>query len=294
MFQKYSSIENSYRSKQIDFIREGGFDRVEWVATEKLHGANFSFVNNDGQIGVASRSGLTDGSFYGCQEVVEGLQPSIQAMFKKYPEVTCVFGELFGHGIQKSITYGQKRFAAFDIVFNDSYVNYVFFLELCQEFNISTCTEIARGNFDDLLAIDPSFKTTMSTAQTFDIAEGFVMKPIVTQMFKNGERVILKKKSEGFSERAKSKKKKIETELTGRRLEFFSAAQQYVSDERVSSAISKYAENDFSLILSEVLVDIFNEMTKDSIDFDDVSTYNSIRKELSSLVAPIIRKAIFF
>lgn len=37
-FINYSSIENSYRQKEINTIRELGFHKVEWVATEKVHG----------------------------------------------------------------------------------------------------------------------------------------------------------------------------------------------------------------------------------------------------------------
>ena len=43
-FKKFNSLENSYRDNFISKIREQGFESEEYIVTEKLHGANYSFT----------------------------------------------------------------------------------------------------------------------------------------------------------------------------------------------------------------------------------------------------------
>jgi Rnl2 family RNA ligase len=44
VFKKYSSIENHYQQEYIDKVLLVNDDSIEWVASEKVHGANFSFI----------------------------------------------------------------------------------------------------------------------------------------------------------------------------------------------------------------------------------------------------------
>jgi hypothetical protein len=37
-FTKFTSLENSYREKYIGILRRYGYDKVRWVAHEKIHG----------------------------------------------------------------------------------------------------------------------------------------------------------------------------------------------------------------------------------------------------------------
>ena len=43
-FKKFNSLENSYRENFIHKIREQGYENEEYIITEKLHGANYSFT----------------------------------------------------------------------------------------------------------------------------------------------------------------------------------------------------------------------------------------------------------
>lgn len=62
-FVPYPSIENDYREKLVDRIKVH-FDDDDWIATEKIHGANFSaIVSTDSETGeirvvYAKRSGV--------------------------------------------------------------------------------------------------------------------------------------------------------------------------------------------------------------------------------------------
>jgi len=291
-FRAYSSIENSYRGKDVGRIRNEEFDKVEWVALEKVHGANFGLWIIDGKIVPSKRSSFADGSFYGCQSVVEAMGPLVLKLAEH--GVTVVYGELFGGGIQKGINYGAKRFAAFDMKIGDQFVDYDKFVELCDLVGLPRCVEIARGSFDDILAIDPAFPTKMSDCGATDIAEGFVMKPVKNSYLRLGDRIILKKKSPGFSERTSEKTPRPPKEpLTELQQSIFDAAQAYICDERIESATSKFGERDFNPVLTEVLSDIYRELEKDGLDSLDLSSYNSVRQEMCNLLAPMIRKQMF-
>lgn len=285
-FISYDSIENSYRQKQIAFIRELGFDKYEWVATEKVHGSNFSLWPINGEVKPASRSGFTDGSFFGCQPIVESLKEKILKI--NMP----VFGEIFGTGIQKGINYGPRRFAAFDILNGEKYLSYDEFTRVCNEYELEMCKFIARGSFDELLEINPEFITSMSSVGAQDKAEGFVMKPCEDLRYPDNSRVILKKKSENFKEQSSGPKPKIEIVLTGAQQEVYNIATSYINEERVNSAISKLGESpNFGIIQNEVLNDIYKEILKD-INVDE-STWKSINKQVCNILSPIIRKIMF-
>lgn len=47
-FKEYSSLELATRDKFIKIIREEGYDKEDilWVASEKIHGSNFSLHFN--------------------------------------------------------------------------------------------------------------------------------------------------------------------------------------------------------------------------------------------------------
>jgi len=291
-FYAYSSIENSYRGKDISRIRYEGFDKVEWVALEKVHGANFGLWIIDGKIVPSKRSSFADGAFYGCQSVVEAMGPLVLKLAEH--GVTVVYGELFGGGIQKGVNYGAKRFAAFDMKIGDQFVDYDKFVELCDLVGLPRCVEIARGSFDEILEIDPAFPTKMSDCGATDIAEGFVMKPVKNSYLDKGDRIILKKKSPGFSERTSEKTPRPPKEpMTELQQSIFDAGQAYINDERVASAISKLGEGNFNQVLAEVLADIYRELEKDGLVSLDTSSYNSVKQEMCHLLAPIIRTQMF-
>lgn len=285
-FIEYESIENSYREKQIAIIRECGFDKVEWVATEKVHGSNFSlWPTNEGVI-PGKRSSFTDGSFYGCQSIVELLSERVKSIG------LTIYGEIFGDGIQSGISYGAKRFAAFDMLRGTEYLHYDEFVRICEEYCIERCVEIARGPFDDLLAIDSTFPTRMSKTNNTDIAEGFVMKPVSPLRYPTGSRVILKKKSDKFKESG-GPKMKIDVVLTDAQKELLDAVSPHINVERVRSAISKHGkEAKFQTILGEVMEDLYSEVHKD-IGQIDGSTWRSISKQTTGAVAVLIRAELF-
>ena len=69
MFKKYSSLTNHYEGKFINGVIMNGLTGGVWVAREKIHGANFSFITDDGNIVTpAKRTDVVKPAedFYGC------------------------------------------------------------------------------------------------------------------------------------------------------------------------------------------------------------------------------------
>ncbi|GAJ06182.1 unnamed protein product, partial [marine sediment metagenome] len=96
-FVKYNSVQNSYQLKFMDrLIREektGG----DWVVTEKIHGANFSFWYDGKKLRMAKRTAwiADDASFFGIQNLKENLIEKVKRLHGLFRELdyVAVFGE---------------------------------------------------------------------------------------------------------------------------------------------------------------------------------------------------------
>ena len=115
-FKKFNSLENSYRENFIHKIREQGYEDEEYIITEKLHGANYSFtvVIENGllvSVNTAKRSGYinSDEKFYNHQPVyrkyVDKVSNLALCLLKdnNMSGVVTVYGELYGGNVQGGV-----------------------------------------------------------------------------------------------------------------------------------------------------------------------------------------------
>lgn len=139
-FKEYSSIENVERTKEVNRLIEQGHSAGEWVVTEKIHGANFSFWVTDDGITCGKRTDMLgdNSSFFNFQDVRDSLSDALRKMYHEIkaslmPNLCgiTIYGELFGghyphkdvervymaQMVQKGIYYHPgNKFAAFDMV----------------------------------------------------------------------------------------------------------------------------------------------------------------------------------
>jgi len=188
MFKKYSSITNHYDKKFVDRIKLELKDEM-FVATEKIHGANFSFVHNleNGVLNVAKRSGIIQSGekFYNWEyidcNVFENIRESIRYIKKLYPHMdikTIQFiGEIYGgnyphtdvekikefSSIQKGVYYYNKiGVMIFDILithwkkdeYKTFYMPFNQVENVCKRHNIPLVPIIKIGKINELLEID--------------------------------------------------------------------------------------------------------------------------------------------
>jgi len=233
VFKRYNSIENSHRDKTIDHIREMGYDRGEWIATNKIHGANFSFFYDGDKLRVAKRSGFignSDGSFFRSDRIVERYDSKVRAVYEYlkmgHPsfKIMAIRGELFGGSyphadvdvvdhasrVQKGVYYTpDNEFYMFDIELDNYPVSDYVLEAVAFKFGFEFWSKpMYRGTFDEMLALDPVFIDPMPEKIGLPVipenySEGFVLRPVEPKFFHSGSRCLLKHKNPSFSERSK-------------------------------------------------------------------------------------------
>jgi Rnl2 family RNA ligase len=197
-FVKYSSIENSYRTKTINEIKENGLngEDFEWVVTEKVHGSNISFWMNPEGIKPAKRTSFLipeDGKFFNYDSVMEIYMENFRTLYLMAKDMTddlveqgklevneetsvVLYGEIFGGyydhlevekvadalKVQKGVQYcPHNDFYAFDLKINGHFLNYDLFREFMEATGFLYAKELHRGNFESCLSYPNEFQTTI-------------------------------------------------------------------------------------------------------------------------------------
>jgi Rnl2 family RNA ligase len=299
-FHKFSSLENSYRQNLIDKVQYECKDGGLWMATEKLHGANFSFWCDGTEVKFASRSQFVDGTFYNCEAVINKYQYQVMQLWLNEScgddrTLLIVYGELFGGNIQKEVKYGEKDFRAFDVVVNGTPISKSFAQQACLEVGVPFVPVFHVGTFAECLALPNTFKSTLTPEgyEGENNAEGLVIEPVEPAWFNNGSRIYFKNKTESFTEK---KPKEIKVfELSEAESDLMNDILAYNTEQRVSNVISKIGavtNKDFGKILGLTVQDMFEEFTKETEREPKVEAENNWKqfvKLLQSEVGKTVR-----
>lgn len=305
MFTKYASLTNHYEGKFINGVVMNGLAGGEWVAREKIHGANFSFLTKDGaNVVPAKRSGeiLPGESFYGCETVVAKYLESVRNIWQElfvggdYDDVLeiQVFGELAGNGVQKDVDYGEKDFYVFDIRVNGQYLDDRQVSSLARKHGMRMAPLLGYGTFEELKQLPLTFESvvlfsanklingddevvhtiTEAADDAENIAEGYVLKPVHTQWMSNGSRVAIKCKTSKFSEKKNKQANAFKAPVA---LSDADKAQldeyvTYLTENRVKNVLSKigrtdYSAKDFGMIMGLTVKDALEEIERNDGDF---------------------------
>lgn len=298
-FKKFSSLENTYRQNLIDKVQYEGKDGGVWVVTEKIHGANFSFWCDGTEVKVASRTQFVDGTFYNCQAVINRYSENILNWCQGFGVKTfIVYGELFGGNIQKEVQYGEKDFAAFDVVIDGAVQDKQTAWRIAKECGLNFVPVLFTGSFKECLEMSNTFKSTLTPEgyEGENISEGLVIEPVEPAWFANGSRVYFKNKTESFSEKNRQPKEKQVFELSEEQSVLMNELLNYNTEQRVSNVISKIGQittKDFGKILGLTVQDILEDFTKDTerdakVEAED--NWKQFHKLLSAEVGKVVRK----
>ena len=230
----YHSIDNLNR-KNIDAIPSGAPCQV----FQKIHGSNFGihcFANGDIRFASRNKWLSPESSFYGFQTVItdeylERIKEAIRDILEKRGidyERIIIFGELFGGSlpgypkikgisrVQKDILYAPDiHFWIFDIKIDDSYCDYNDYYQVLDRFKLPYCPAIFEGSFEeclkypieDVITDIPEklgYEYICNDKEKKNIWEGVVVKP-TTETFFKGHRFLVKRKTENFTDRCKTK-----------------------------------------------------------------------------------------
>lgn len=294
-FRKFSSLENTYRTNLLEKIQYEGKDGGLWMATEKLHGANFSFWCDGTEVKVASRTQFVDGTFYNCQAVINKYSQGVLETFRtfyKEGDTLVIYGELFGGNVQKEVEYGEKDFKGFDVTVNGTPLEKLKAFSIIRWAGISTVPVIGTGTFAECLALSNTFKSVLTPEgyEEENTSEGLVIEPVEPNWFNNGSRIYFKNKTEGFSEKKRKPKEHIVFELSDEESELMNELLAYNTTQRVSNVISKIGQvtnKDFGKILGLTTQDLLEEFTKETEQDPKLIAENNWKAFLKLLQAEV-------
>ena len=304
-FKPYHSIENSSRERSVYAIRRHGAVNQEWVVTEKIHGANYSFWTNGVDVKVARRRGWIsdDEKFYAHSSVREKYEKHVLAMHNKFckkGDILTVTGELYGGTVmQNSINYGgELNFAAFDIFVNNKKRNYDVFKKWTEAMGIPRVPELAiLPSLDEALHYSPAVVSSLSEAE--HLAEGIVIKPVAPYRLPAGNYAILKIKNPEYSETAtaekpaKSKPAKSK-QVSEENQSLLAALTAEITETRLTSVRSKtgeVTEANFKKIQGSFIQDAVNSYNSKSDEkAQDNRQWRLIRQKLEERAAELMRK----
>lgn len=323
MFKKYNSLTNHTDKKFLNKVMLMGLTdpKVSWVAREKIHGANFSFIITQDSMTSAKRSGPIEASenFYSHADIESRyrdqcpilLQNLIQMKVATIDSVVQLFGEYAGDTstgkkIQHGIEYGPAEFYAFDVMVDGKYLSDTALIFALMKTTFKVAPLIKIGTFDELINIRNDFDSIVEKwNNNFDslvwnnmehlqytgenTAEGFVMRPIDVEFF-GDSRVAIKHKNEKFSEKKNKVKNFVAPpDLTEKDNEVYAELQTYITENRVRNVLSKIGTpntKQFGMVMGLTVKDLLEE-SENILDTSDNPSI--IKKRIVAEVGNLIR-----
>lgn len=258
-----------------------GPKRDDWVATEKIHGAQLVVGASTDDVKIGKRKAWleADEPFFGWQM----LRPSLHSLARSVHRAlgatgeVWLYGELFGGHyphpavtpvtglvpVQTGIWYTPDlRFALFDIV-HASALAEVSFLghdqvqQLASAAGCQTAPVLARGRFADLDRLPVRFTTNVPEmlglpAITPNDAEGYVLKPAAGGPVST--RAAAKRKIAEFDEKKFDESQALDENSHLSRDDLFALASHFINAARIASARSKVG-TDVNRVAEEVALD---------------------------------------
>lgn len=263
-FVKYSSIENSYRQREVDKVFNNVSSDETFIVQEKIHGSNFSFWCDGNTVRTARRTAFlgADERFNSHQELLQQYEALVVAVFHKLSydnnevKEIAIFGEVFGghyphkdvpalnvSKVQDKVYYSPKiEFMAFDIAVNGEMIAYSKVIETCQAIGIPFIPVLETGSLTHCLSYTNEFDTTIPALFNLPIIEDNTCEGTVIRSLNiaGNDRPIFKNKNSKFTER--KKKPKTPTVITDEVQAIRDDLARYINVNRLLNVISKLGE----------------------------------------------------
>ena len=317
-FSGYEKMPKSIKKLGLDDSDFSKLEKLKWVVTEKIHGANFSFIYEKGNLKFAKRKDYLswEDDFFGFQIVVHSIENNIIRLFEELAAIEggakfIIYGELFGgkyphkevnskdniQAIQTGVYYTPKiSFCAFDIAIehdgtdSKSYLEYELAISYFEKHEVFYAKPLFIGKFGEAMNFDTRINSTipeqLNLPQIEDnLIEGVMVKPYNQLTDKSIlVRPIVKLKNPEFDEEKKfhqAEKWSYIPNISSNTedLSFIlDELRNYITINRLESAISKIGALDLK---NEKRINaIRNELTQDTmVDFNENN--NNLLEELS-------------
>ena len=305
-FTEFQSLVNENPKSIYPILREYG--DTEGVATEKLHGANFSvyleFTQDNSVLKrFASRSQMIGDEFaffhykrYFTEEFMKNLEEKVikDEKVSSFKGIRFI-GELFGghdaigiKPVQREIKYaGDIQFRLFHVEFINkddtiSHANWDGVKSCAESFGFELVPIIGYGKIKDLYKINPEEKTALSEDET-QIREGICIRSIENSEMFDGKPFICKKRSNNFLENKGKLTAAKEITLDPKFVEILGQIEALVTPQRVSNVNSHFGYDSIKCFpdlhkatMEDFVKDVLKEFNIDLTLKDLKSVYKTI------------------
>jgi len=317
-FSVYEKMPNSFKKLKLsekDFTK---LDKVDWVVTEKIHGANFSFVYENDLLKFAKRKAYLswEDDFFAFQTMVHSIEEQVLAVFEALSldikaDKYIIYGELFGgeyphpeiknnpalQAIQTGVYYSPLiEFCAFDIAFEKDkqkyYLDYQKSIQYFKNQSLLYAKPLFIGKLNQALEFDIHINSKIPIQLSLPSLESNLIEGIVIKAFTEIEnleaRPILKIKNPEFDEESKfheAKKWTYIPDLSSNSVELsflLEELRKYVNQNRLKSAVSKIGTLDFSN--GERILEIKEEFLEDTFSDFNENNHNILQELLDKQV----------
>lgn len=285
-FSGYEKMPSSLKKLGLSESDFSKMEKLKWVVTEKVHGANFSFVYEDRILRFAKRKDYLswNDDFFGFQLVVNEIETDIIRLFEELSaneegSKFIVYGELFGgeyphpdvqvdthlNAIQTGVYYSPTiKFCAFDIAIEKSdsnvksYLDYESAIAYFEKHTIFYAKPLLIGKFADAVNFNTRINSTIPEQLNLpelseNLIEGVVIKPYDKLADATiSSRPIVKLKNKEFDEEDRfheAEKWSYIPNVSSKSedLSFIlEELRNYITRNRLDSAVSKVGSLDFS------------------------------------------------
>ncbi len=236
-FSSYEKMSSSIKKLGLNESEFSKMEKFKWVVTEKVHGANFSFVYENRTLKFAKRKEYLswNDDFFGFQLIVNKLEDRILRLFEDLSSAEkankyIVYGELFGgkyphpdvkvndhlNAIQTGVYYSPAiEFCAFDIAIENNtsdskhYLDYETAISYFEKHELFYAKPLLIGKFRDAVNFNPRINSAIPKELGLpelaeNLIEGVVIKPFnQTDSESLSSRPIVKLKNKEFDEENK-------------------------------------------------------------------------------------------
>lgn len=316
-FSSYEKMPSNLKKLGLSEADFSKMEKLKWVVTEKVHGANFSFVYEDRTLKFAKRKEYLswNDDFFGFQLVVNKIEENIIRFFEdvssnieggKY----IVYGELFGgeyphadvqvdsnvNAIQTGVYYSPSiKFCAFDIAIQRGnskyYLDYETAMTYFKRHNLFYAHPLLIGKFRDAVNFNTRINSTIPKQLNLpelseNLIEGVVIKPF-NQLDGSSisSRPIVKLKNKEFDEEKRfhqAEKWSYIPSVSSKTEDLafiLDELRNYITTNRLESAISKIGALDMNN--AKRLKDVETECVQDIlVDFNGDN--DNLLEELSN------------
>lgn len=188
-------LEGEFSKPEFNYLKD-----VDWVWTEKIDGTNIRIMWNGTTVSFAGKTDNAQIPPFLFKVLQDTFTVELMASVFSDETSVCLYGEGYGKKIQKGGNYLSNRtdFILFDIKIGDWWLERDTIEEIADKLNVNIVPVLGIGSLIDAITMVKKGFTSTIAENTNYIAEGLIMKPVVSMFNRKGERIVTKLKYKDF------------------------------------------------------------------------------------------------